>query len=113
MISGSRHRFLHIECCDASPLALRHASVECAVALVVWLRHKAGMRSRGTVKFFDKDKGFGFITPDEGGRDVFVHVNNVQKAGLPYLEQGMVVSYEPLVDNRGRGAQATILQLHA
>jgi cold shock protein len=75
------------------------------------LRHKADMRARGTVKFFDKDKGFGFITIDDGGRDVFVHVNHVQKAGLPYLEQGMVVSFEPLNDNRGRGAQATVLQL--
>lgn len=71
------------------------------------------MRERGIVKFFDKDKGFGFVTPDEGGRDVFVHVSHVQRAGIPYLEQGMVVSFEPLKDNRGRGAQATSLQLHA
>jgi cold shock protein len=70
------------------------------------------MRMRGTVKFFDKDKGFGFITPDDGTRDVFVHVNNVQKAGVPYLEPGMLISFEPLTDTKGRGAQATNLQLH-
>jgi cold shock protein len=70
------------------------------------------MRIHGTVKFFDKDKGFGFITPDDGTRDVFVHVSNVQKAGVPYLEQGMLISYVPLNDTKGRGAQATNLQLH-
>jgi cold shock protein len=69
------------------------------------------MRQQGTVKFFDRDKGFGFITPDDGERDVFVHVSTVQKAGVPYLEQGMIISFEPQTDSKGRGVQATLLQL--
>jgi cold shock protein len=71
------------------------------------------MRQRGKVKFFDKDKGFGFITPDEGGRDIFVHATVVLRAGVPYLEQGMILSFELQDDNRGKGAQAANLQLLA
>lgn len=69
------------------------------------------MRQAGKVKFFNRDKGFGFISPEEGGRDVFVHVSAVQKAGVPYLEEGMAVSYEVVEDPRGRGQQANNLQL--
>lgn len=69
------------------------------------------MRQVGKVKFFNRDKGFGFISPAAGGRDVFVHVSAVQKAGVPYLEDGMEVSYEVVEDPRGRGQQATNLQL--
>lgn len=69
------------------------------------------MRQAGKVKFFNRDKGFGFISPEEGGRDVFVHVSVVQKAGVPYLEEGMAVSYEIMEDPRGRGQQANNLQL--
>jgi cold shock protein len=69
------------------------------------------MRQSGTVKFFNRDKGFGFISPDGGGRDVFVHVSAVQRAGVPYLEEGMALSYEVNDDARGRGQQASSLQL--
>lgn len=69
------------------------------------------MRQAGKVKFFNRDKGFGFISPEEGGRDVFVHVSAVQKAGVPYLEDGMAVSYEIVEDPKGRGHQAYNLQL--
>ena len=69
------------------------------------------VRFRGKVKFFDKDRGFGFIAPDEGGRDVFVHVSAVQRAGLPHLEEGMVLSFATESDTRGRGPQAINLQL--
>ncbi|MEV4609434.1 cold-shock protein [Neorhizobium sp. LMR1-1-1.1] len=48
--------------------------------------------ANGTVKFFNQDKGFGFITPDDGGQDVFVHVSAVQ--GLTLLRDGQKVSYE-------------------
>jgi cold shock protein len=71
------------------------------------------MRQNGTVKFFDRDRGFGFIAPDDGSRDVFVHVSTVQRAGIPYLEQGMIVSYDLQEDSKGRGVQAMGLQLHA
>lgn len=69
------------------------------------------MRQTGTVKFFNRDKGFGFIAPDGGGKDVFVHVSTVQRAGVPYLEEGMALSYEVNDDPRGRGFQASSLQL--
>jgi cold shock protein len=69
------------------------------------------MRHTGTVKFFNRDKGFGFISPDGGGKDVFVHVSAVQRAGVPYLEEGMAISFEVNDDPRGRGQQASSLQL--
>lgn len=69
------------------------------------------MRQVGTVKFFNRDKGFGFIAPESGGKDVFVHVSAVQKAGVPYLEDGMTLSFEVVDDPRGRGQQANNLQL--
>jgi CspA family cold shock protein len=48
----------------------------------------------GTVKFFNQSKGFGFIQPDAGGKDVFVHITAVQRAGLPGLSENQKVSYE-------------------
>ncbi len=68
-------------------------------------------RLLGTVKFFNKEKGFGFITPEGGARDVFVHVSAVQKAGLPHLNDGMKVSFATEDDTRGRGPQAVSIQL--
>lgn len=59
------------------------------------------MRQTGTVKFFNQAKGFGFITPDEGGKDVFVHISAVERAGLRTLNEGQEIEYE-LVTNRGR-----------
>ena len=48
----------------------------------------------GTVKWFNTEKGYGFIAPDEGGKDVFVHITAVQKAGLPGLQDNQKVSYD-------------------
>jgi cold shock protein len=69
------------------------------------------MRSVGTVKFFNRDKGFGFIAPENGGKDVFVHVSAVQRGGMPWLEEGMRLSFAVVDDARGRGPQATDLQI--
>ena len=55
----------------------------------------------GTVKWFNASKGFGFIQPDGGGKDVFVHISAVEKAGLSGLNEGDKVSYE-VVPNRGK-----------
>ena len=55
----------------------------------------------GTVKWFNASKGFGFIEPDNGGKDVFVHISAVEKAGLSNLNEGAKVSYEE-VSNRGK-----------
>jgi cold shock protein len=69
------------------------------------------MRRIGNVKFFDRDKGFGFIAPDDGGKDVFVHVSSVHSAGVPYLKENMKLSFETQEDAKGRGHQAILLQL--
>ena len=55
----------------------------------------------GTVRWFNPAKGFGFIQPDGGGREVFVHISAVEKAGLSSLNEGAKVSYE-VVANRGK-----------
>ena len=55
----------------------------------------------GTVKRFNATKGFGFIQPDSGGKDVFVHISAVEKAGLNNLNEGAKVSYEE-TENRGK-----------
>ena len=55
----------------------------------------------GQVKFFNTTKGFGFIAPDDGGKDVFVHMTAVQAAGLRGLNEGQKVSFEVEADKRG------------
>ena len=69
------------------------------------------MRHTGTVKFFNTTKGYGFITPEDGSKDVFVHITAVQVAGIPDLSDGTRLSYELQDDKRGRGQQAMELQL--
>jgi cold shock protein len=66
--------------------------------------------ARGTVKFFNDTKGFGFIAPDTGGDDVFVHVSAVERAGLPGLNEGDEVSFELEQDRRSGKSAATQLQ---
>jgi CspA family cold shock protein len=56
--------------------------------------------STGTVKWFNAQKGYGFIQPDDGGTDVFVHVSAVQRAGLQTLREGQKISYELTQDRR-------------
>jgi cold shock protein len=55
----------------------------------------------GTVKWFNPTKGYGFIQPQGGGRDVFVHISAVEKAGLDTLNEGQIVQYE-VVNNRAK-----------
>jgi cold shock protein len=57
----------------------------------------------GTVKWFNATKGFGFIQPSDGGKDVFVHISAVEKAGLRGLKEGQAIEYEILTE---RGKQA-------
>ena len=56
--------------------------------------------STATVKWFNAQKGYGFIQPDDGGNDVFVHVSAVQRAGLQTLREGQKISYELTQDRR-------------
>ncbi len=60
----------------------------------------------GTVKWFNTTKGFGFIQPDQGGTDVFVHISAVQRAGLAQLDEGQKVSYEIVQDRRSGRSSA-------
>ena len=69
------------------------------------------MRENGTVKFFNQAKGYGFVSPEGNGKDVFVHITAVQRSGIPELTEGMKISFEIQPDKRGRGPQAVNLQL--
>lgn len=64
----------------------------------------------GTVKFFNTEKGYGFIKPDDGGRDVFVHVSAVMNSGLGTLNEGQRIAFEIEPDKRGKGPKAVNLQ---
>ena len=64
----------------------------------------------GTVKFFNHSRGFGFIQPDDGGKDVFVHATAVERAGLPALEEGQKLSFEVEADQRSGKSSAVDLQ---
>lgn len=64
------------------------------------------MSQQGTVKFFNPDKGYGFMIPDDGGRDIFVHIAAVERAGLNSLNEGQRVSYEIEAGKKGKGANA-------
>ena len=55
----------------------------------------------GTVKFFNTNKGFGFITPEDGSKDVFVHISAVEASGMGYLAEGQKVEFEVQSDTRG------------
>ena len=65
----------------------------------------------GVVKWFNSTKGFGFIQPDEGSTDVFVHISAVERAGLPGLNEGQRVSFEIEQDKRSGKSSAGQLQL--
>jgi cold shock protein len=62
----------------------------------------------GTVKWFNSQKGYGFIQPDEGGNDVFVHISAVERAGLSNLREGQKISYEI---ERGRNGKSSAVNL--
>lgn len=62
------------------------------------------MTTTGIVKWFNPTKGYGFVAPDEGGKDVFVHISAVQKAGLRTLSQGEKISFDVESQKDGRAA---------
>ena len=66
--------------------------------------------STGTVKWFNTQKGFGFIQPDDGGKDVFVHISAVQRSGMETLNEGQKISFEVVQDKRSGKAAAENLQ---
>jgi CspA family cold shock protein len=64
------------------------------------------MRISGTLKFYNAAKGFGFIAPDDGSKDVFVHASALEKSGIDSLNEGDKVTFVLEDDRRGRGKQA-------
>jgi cold shock protein len=64
----------------------------------------------GTVKWFNGQKGFGFIQPDDGGKDVFVHISAVERAGMHNLNEVQKISYEVVADRRSGKSSAGNLQ---
>jgi CspA family cold shock protein len=67
------------------------------------------MPMSGTVKFFNGERGYGFIKPDDGGRDVFVHVTAVEHAGLKSLTEGQRIDFDVEPDKKGKGPKAVNL----
>jgi CspA family cold shock protein len=63
----------------------------------------------GTVKWFNATKGFGFIAPDGGGKDVFVHVTAVQRAGLQTLNEGQRLTFDVVDDRKGKKAENLVV----
>ncbi|ABQ70981.1 cold-shock protein [Rhizorhabdus wittichii DC-6] len=62
----------------------------------------------GTVKFFNADKGYGFIAPEEGGDDSFVHISAVERAGMATLNKDQRISYEVETDRRGKSSAVNL-----
>jgi len=77
----------------------------CRVVFVLLV--KEAIMATGTVKWFNPTKGFGFIVPSDGSKDVFVHISAVQRAGLQTLNEGQKVTYE-LATERGRTAAVNL-----
>jgi CspA family cold shock protein len=76
-------------------------SHDARAAAIRFVRARRATMATGTVKWFNPTKGYGFIQPQDGGRDVFVHISAVERAGLNSLNEGQVVEYE-VVSNRGK-----------
>ncbi|MBK9082310.1 MAG: cold-shock protein [Rhizobiales bacterium] len=69
------------------------------------------MAQNGTVKFFNVEKGYGFIKPDDGGRDIFVHISAVERIGMATLNEGQRITFEIEPDKKGKGPKAVDLKL--
>ena len=68
------------------------------------------MSHTGTVKFFNEAKGFGFVTPEGGAKDVFLHVSALERAGISSLNEGDKISFDTEPDTRGKGPKAVNVQ---
>jgi CspA family cold shock protein len=71
------------------------------------------MSQHGIVKFFNGERGYGFIKPDDGGRDVFVHITAVEQAGLKALNEGQRIAFDVEPDKKGKGPKAVNLVIGA
>jgi cold shock protein len=83
-----------------------------SVGLARWSSAGRGafpMAQTGVVKFFNSERGYGFVKPDDGGRDVFVHITAVEAAGLKGLNEGQKISFDVEPDKKGKGPKAVNL----
>ncbi len=64
--------------------------------------------SVGTVKWFNPTKGYGFIEPSEGGKDVFIHISALQRAGIGSLSEGQKIEYEVVTGNNGKSSAESV-----
>ena len=69
------------------------------------------MATNGTVKFFNHARGFGFVSPEDGSKDVFIHATALEAAGISSIDEGDKITFEIEDDRRGRGKQATNVTL--
>ena len=69
------------------------------------------MTQTGVVKFFNADKGYGFIKPDDGSGDIFVHVTAVEQAGLRALSEGQKIAFDVEPDKKGKGPKAVNIRV--
>src|SRR5690606_40216848 len=99
--TASRSETLPGNSCDVSPRSYIRVSGN--------LTAKVTHMTKGIVKFFNATKGYGFITPEDGSKDVFVHIFAVERSGLPGIAEGQRVSFEEEADPSGRGPQAVNL----
>jgi CspA family cold shock protein len=74
------------------------------------VRKERAPMATGTVKWFNIQKGFGFIQPDDGGKDVFVHISAVERAGMQSLNEGQKISYEIVADRKSGKSSADNLR---
>src|SRR5271169_6228938 len=86
---------------------VRDRAIDCVRSRACSATAKEAYMATGTVKWFNPVKGFGFIQPSDGGRDVFVHISAVERAGLSSLKEGQKVKYE-IARDRGKESAANL-----
>jgi CspA family cold shock protein len=85
---------------DDLPAQIENRLASCFARFHCYTFAKGFVMATGTVKWFNSTKGFGFIQPDDGGQDAFVHISAVERAGMRDLREGQKISYELVQDKR-------------
>src|SRR5262249_52733487 len=101
------------KCCNAVEriFAVVRAQGAATVVTHCFLAPKGSVMATGTVKWFNGQKGYGFIQPDDGGKHLFVHISAVERAGLSHLNEGQKVSFEVRADRKTGKTSAADLRV--